>query len=210
MRQTQKGKQAQQAQQAQQDEDAWFNAYCAGMQRLEAVALSLPGDRVACRRWGGSEGQTGARTRRWWWSDGVVARRARRREKSSRRCSSSRTSRCRRSSCSPFLFVAKWQGCKQTIQFVFQIDLHMRYSGLFGLIFPHKMTLHHSELEEPINPGFRKTITNFEADDAPQNHNQLHLVNGVIVPCMLHMMGILFFLRITWAVGVTGWVSTLG
>lgn len=37
MRQTQKGKQAQQAQ---QDEDAWFNAYCAGMQRLEAVALS--------------------------------------------------------------------------------------------------------------------------------------------------------------------------
>lgn len=85
-------------------------------------------------------------------------------------------------------------------------DIH----GLFGLIFPHKMTLHHSELEEPINPGFRKTITNFEADDAPQNHNQLHLVNGVIVPCMLHMMGILFFLRITWAVGVTGWVSTLG
>ena len=115
-----------------------------------------------------------------------------------------------RSPCSPFLFVAKLQGCKQTIQFVFQIDLHMRYSGLFGLIFPHKMTHHHSELEEPINPGFRKTITNFEADDAPQNHNQLHLVNGVIVPCMLHMMGILFFLRITWAVGVTGWVSTLG
>lgn len=70
MRQTQKGKQAQQAQ---QDEDAWFNAYCAGMQRLEAVALSLPGDRVACRRWGGSEGQTGARTRRWWWSDGAAA-----------------------------------------------------------------------------------------------------------------------------------------
>lgn len=93
--------------------------------------MSLPGDRVACRRWGGSEGQTGARTRRWWWSDGVVARRARRREKSSRRCSSSRTSRCRRSSCSPFLFVAKWQGCKQTIQFVFQIDLHMRYSLTF-------------------------------------------------------------------------------
>ncbi|KAK8820704.1 hypothetical protein WA556_005023 [Blastocystis sp. ATCC 50177/Nand II] len=64
VRQTQKGKQAQQAQQAQQDEDAWFNAYCAGMQRLEAVALSLPGDRVAywsenqevvVERWGRGE-----------------------------------------------------------------------------------------------------------------------------------------------------------
>lgn len=87
--------------------------------------------------------------------------------------------------------------CKREIDWCFWTDL------------PHKMTLRHSELEEPINPGFRKTIINFEADDAPKNHNQLHLVNGVIVPCMLHMMGILFFLRITWAVGVTGWVGTL-
>ena len=71
------------------------------------------------------------------------------------------------------------------------------------------MTHFHSDLEQPINPGVRKTITNFETDDGPKNHNQLHLLNGVIVPCMLHMMGILFFLRITWAVGVTGWVGTL-
>ena len=71
------------------------------------------------------------------------------------------------------------------------------------------MTHFHTDLEQPINPGFRKTITNFETDDGPKNHNQLHLLNGVIVPCMLHMMGILFFLRITWAVGVTGWVGTL-
>ena len=38
---------------------------------------------------------------------------------------------------------------------------------------------------------------------------QLQLVNGVIIPCTLHMMGILYFLRITWAVGEVGWVATL-
>ena len=66
----------------------------------------------------------------------------------------------------------------------------------------------HSDLEEPITPVFRKTLTNFEADDVPRSSNKLHLVNGVIVPCMLHMMGILYFLRITWSVGEVGWLAT--
>lgn len=69
--------------------------------------------------------------------------------------------------------------------------------------------LKHSDLEESIAPSFRKTLTNFEADDGPTSHNKLHLVNGVIVPCLLHMMGILFFLEIPHAVGETGWLSTL-
>ena len=56
---------------------------------------------------------------------------------------------------------------------------------------------------------FRKTLTNFENDMGPENHNKLKLVNGVIVPCMLHMMGILFFLKIGWSVGMTGWFPTL-
>ena len=87
--------------------------------------------------------------------------------------------------------------------------LQYRNDSIFPTSTTHKMTHFHTDLEQPINPGFRKTITNFETDDGPKNHNQLHLLNGVIVPCMLHMMGILFFLRITWAVGVTGWVGTL-
>lgn len=66
-----------------------------------------------------------------------------------------------------------------------------------------------SDLDRSSTTVFRKTITNFENDEGPENHNKLQLVNGVIVPCMLHMMGILFFLKIGWAVGKTGWLATL-
>lgn len=66
-----------------------------------------------------------------------------------------------------------------------------------------------SDLDGSVTPVFRKTLTNFENESAPENHNKLKLVNGVIVPCMLHMMGILFFLKIGWAVGKTGWLATL-
>ena len=68
--------------------------------------------------------------------------------------------------------------------------------------------LKHSDLEEQINPTFRRTITNFESEEGPKSHNKLHLLNGVVVPCLLHMMGILFFLQIPHAVGETGWLAT--
>lgn len=68
--------------------------------------------------------------------------------------------------------------------------------------------LKHSDLEEQINPTFRRTLTNFETEEGPKSHNKLHLFNGVVVPCLLHMMGILFFLQIPHAVGVTGWLAT--
>ena len=68
--------------------------------------------------------------------------------------------------------------------------------------------LMHSDLEEQIKPTFRRTLTNFETEEGPKSHNKLHLFNGVIVPCLLHMMGILFFLQIPHAVGVTGWLAT--
>lgn len=66
-----------------------------------------------------------------------------------------------------------------------------------------------SDLDGSTPTMFRKTLTNFENEEGPENHNKLKLVNGVIVPCMLHMMGILFFLKIGWAVGKTGWLATL-
>ena len=66
-----------------------------------------------------------------------------------------------------------------------------------------------SDLDEKAFTGFRKTITNFEEDNGPDNHNRLHLLNGVIIPCLLHMLGILFFLRISWSVGQIGWLATL-
>ena len=66
-----------------------------------------------------------------------------------------------------------------------------------------------SDLDGSATNVFRKTITNFENEEGPENHNKLKLVNGVIIPCMLHMMGILFFLKIGWAVGKTGWLATL-
>ena len=66
----------------------------------------------------------------------------------------------------------------------------------------------HSGMNEPLVTPFRKTLTNFELDDAPKSENKLHLVNGVMVPCLLHMIGILFFLRITWSVGEVGWPTT--
>lgn len=58
-------------------------------------------------------------------------------------------------------------------------------------------------------PRYEQTFVDFEDDNQEQNHHTLKMFNGVIIPCTLHMMGILFFLKIDWAVGQAGWVNTL-
>ncbi|GBG23984.1 Solute carrier family 12 member 9 [Hondaea fermentalgiana] len=40
-------------------------------------------------------------------------------------------------------------------------------------------------------------------------HNQLGVFNGVLVPCLLNILGVILFLRIGWAVGQAGWVEVL-
>ena len=41
-------------------------------------------------------------------------------------------------------------------------------------------------------------------------HNQLGLVNGVIVPCSLNILGVVLFLWIPWAVGQAGGGALIG
>jgi hypothetical protein len=44
----------------------------------------------------------------------------------------------------------------------------------------------------------------------PSGHkNQLGVLNGVFVPCLLNIMGIILFLRLSWAVGQVGSRATL-
>lgn len=48
-----------------------------------------------------------------------------------------------------------------------------------------------------------------EAEDEGRRKNQLGVVNGVLVPCLLNILGVILFLRLGWAVGHAGWAGTL-
>ena len=39
--------------------------------------------------------------------------------------------------------------------------------------------------------------------------NALGTLNGVVVPCLLNIMGVILFLRLGWSVGQVGWVGCL-
>lgn len=41
-----------------------------------------------------------------------------------------------------------------------------------------------------------------------QEKNNLGVVNGVFVPCMLNIVGAILFLRLSWAVGQAGFLGT--
>lgn len=41
-------------------------------------------------------------------------------------------------------------------------------------------------------------------DDEHRSGNKLGLINGVIVPCLLNIIGAILFLRLSWAVGQAG------
>ncbi|KAK8808608.1 hypothetical protein WA158_008509 [Blastocystis sp. Blastoise] len=67
------------------------------------------------------------------------------------------------------------------------------------------------EIFEPlikINSPMSRT-SSFDAGEIHQEGNKLHLFNGVIIPCMLHIMGILVYLKVSWVVGEVGWLGTL-
>lgn len=36
--------------------------------------------------------------------------------------------------------------------------------------------------------------------------NDLNIFNGVIVPCLLNILGVVLFLRLAWAIGQAGWL----
>lgn len=36
--------------------------------------------------------------------------------------------------------------------------------------------------------------------------NELNIFNGVIVPCLLNILGVVLFLRLGWAIGEAGWL----
>lgn len=38
--------------------------------------------------------------------------------------------------------------------------------------------------------------------------NELGVINGVYVPCLLNILGVILFLRLPWAVGMAGWAGT--
>lgn len=44
---------------------------------------------------------------------------------------------------------------------------------------------------------------------ASSGRNELGTINGVIVPCLLNILGVILFLRLGWSVGQAGWLGTL-
>ena len=46
-------------------------------------------------------------------------------------------------------------------------------------------------------------------DDGLTSKNELGVLNGVLVPCLLNILGVILFLRLGWAVGHAGWGGTL-
>ena len=51
--------------------------------------------------------------------------------------------------------------------------------------------------------------SSFDAGEIKQEGNKLKLFNGVVIPCMLHILGVLVFLKVSWTVGQAGWLGTL-
>ena len=52
-----------------------------------------------------------------------------------------------------------------------------------------------------VNGSSKKGFRSEPEEEEEHVGNQLGLVNGVIVPCMLNIVGAILFLRMSWAVG---------
>eukprot|EP00954_Amorphochlora_amoebiformis_P008165 633510-Amorphochlora_amoeboformis.AAC.1 len=48
------------------------------------------------------------------------------------------------------------------------------------------------------------------SNNSPMTHNQLGLINGVVVPCSLNILGVVLFLWLPWALGQAGGGELLG
>ncbi|GBG23983.1 Solute carrier family 12 member 9 [Hondaea fermentalgiana] len=49
-----------------------------------------------------------------------------------------------------------------------------------------------------------------DSDHPVTQHNQLGAFNGVFIPCLLTILGVILFLRFGWAIGHAGWVQVIG
>lgn len=61
-----------------------------------------------------------------------------------------------------------------------------------------------------VNGNACVAVSDDAASSAPSHKNQLGTINGCYVPCLLNIMGIVLFLRLSWAVGQAGIWTSLG
>ncbi|OQS00948.1 basolateral NaK(2Cl) cotransporter [Achlya hypogyna] len=65
-----------------------------------------------------------------------------------------------------------------------------------------------SDIEDP--PTAYTPFLAITTKGAPATHNQLGTFNGVYVPCLLNIIGVILFLRLGWAIGQAGVLGMLG
>jgi hypothetical protein len=62
---------------------------------------------------------------------------------------------------------------------------------------------------EDVLPLLESSGMELSPGEAPKERNNLGVLNGVFVPCMLNIVGAILFLRLSWAVGQAGFLGTV-
>ena len=57
---------------------------------------------------------------------------------------------------------------------------------------------------EPLLPRLRRYDSSTVV-----SANNLGTLNGVYIPCLMNILGIILFMRLSWAVGQAGWLNVL-